>query len=473
MVDEYRFAVLRGFDVAVADIGDELHLCHPLLSFEGAPTLYVARRLDWQNDRKALAVADPSEASDLGTLLSDTHEQAIASGEAVIAAGTGFVQAAKAAGVQLDGSETTFARVRDTECRISVATQANFAKLKIRLADEARTTFDEELGDAARRGRHLSERGNAALLIMRRCGPRRQDDLAIRQLAGALQNRELDLYRRLLIRFALELGTQENDLDRKAERHIALASTLLPYTTLDLSPGQKYGDLSKLPVGDIMASLIYANSKSFRGIRRLERDFEKFLTRRGRSQTPVVKLGAWASHPQARTESPTPEAATWQSGRTLTLPRIQSKAGWRTILYRCFAEAFMDKGLYDRTCLPSHKVPTSKLPLYIMNWKEDIGQHLPVSGGIMPERHIYKPTSADFSLLMGESKPPVTVYVHSRDFGEGIQRDPEDVHLMFAQSKKLPSGVFSFISKPRDRISAGGASRKRSRQGRRSAVSIS
>ena len=224
MVDEYQSAVLRGFDIAVADIGDELHLCHPLLSFEGDDTLYVARRLNWQNDRKALAITDPSEASDLGTLLPDTHEQAIASGEAVIAVGTGFVQAAKAAGVQLDGFEMTFARVRDAECRIGIATPESFAKLKTRLADEARTAFDEALGDAARRGRHLSERGNAALLLLRRCGPRRSDDLAIRQLAGARQNREFYLYHRLLTRFAIELDAQQSDLDKKAERHIALAS---------------------------------------------------------------------------------------------------------------------------------------------------------------------------------------------------------------------------------------------------------
>ena len=238
MVDEYRFAVLRGFDVAVADIGDELHLCHPLLSFEGDPTLYVARRLNWQNDRKALAVADPSEASDLGTLLPDTHKHAIASGEAVIAVGTGFVQATEDAGVQLDGSEMAFARVRDTECRISVATSASFSELKTRLADEARTAFDEELGNAAHRGRRLSKRGNAALLLLRRCGPRRQDDLAIRQLAGALQNREFDLYRRLLIRFALELGTQEHGLDERAKRHVTAASSR--YTTPGQPPPQKY-----------------------------------------------------------------------------------------------------------------------------------------------------------------------------------------------------------------------------------------
>ena len=240
MLDEHRPAVLRGFDTAVADIGDQLHLCQPLLSFEGDPTLYVARRLDWQDDRKALAVADPSEASELGTLLPDTPRRTIASGEAVIAAGAEFVRAAKAAGIQINDFEMDFARVHDAECRISVATPARFVMLKTRLADEARTAFDEELGDAARRGCDLSERGNAALLLLRRCDPRRRDDLAIRQLAGARQNREFDLYRRLLIRFALELRMQKNELIEKVERHIALAMSSLWDTTSILSPPQEH-----------------------------------------------------------------------------------------------------------------------------------------------------------------------------------------------------------------------------------------
>lgn len=250
MLDEDRPAVLRGFDTAVADIGDQLHLCQPLLSFEGDPTLYVARRLDWQDDRKALAVVDPSEASELGTLLPDTHGRTIASGEAVVVVGTGFDRAAKAAGVQFDGAEMDFARVGNTECKIGVATPARFAKLKTRLADEARTAFDEELGDAARRGRSLSERGNAALLLLRRCGPRRRDDLAICQLAGARQNRELD--RRLLIRFAFELGTPKDDLDKKVERHIASAASPR-YTTPDLSPAPEH-DRKSLPNRKISAA---------------------------------------------------------------------------------------------------------------------------------------------------------------------------------------------------------------------------
>ena len=226
MLDGSAPAVLRGFDVAVGDVGDRLRFCQPVLSFEGDPALYVARRLDWQNDRKALAVTGPAEAAELGTLLPDTG-QPMASGKGVVAAGTGFVETAAVAGVHLDRAGVSFLRLADAKCRIGVATPECFVKLKARLTDEARTVFDDALGEAARHGRRLSDRGNAALLLLRRCGPRRRDDLAIRQLAGARQNRELDLYRRLLIRFELELKTQKEDLHKEVERHIELAGA--PY----------------------------------------------------------------------------------------------------------------------------------------------------------------------------------------------------------------------------------------------------
>ena len=252
MLEEHGAAILRGFDTAVADIGDQLHLCHPLLSFEGDSTLYVARRLDWRNDPRALAVADMSEASDLATLLPDTPTQRITSGEAVVAVGTRFAQAATVAGVRIDGSEIEFSSIHDAECRIGIATPARFEEIKTRLSNEARITFDEELGDAARRRDRLSARGNAALLLLRRCGPSRRDDLAIRQLAGARQNRELDLYRRLLIRFSLELDTRENDLNERAQRHIASTLSVLPSTTLLLSqPGKAdRPTVSQLAVGE-------------------------------------------------------------------------------------------------------------------------------------------------------------------------------------------------------------------------------
>ena len=105
MVDVRRPATLRGFPVSVADVGDQVHLCHPLLSFEGDPALYLAHRLDWRNDPEALAIADPDEASTLGTLLPPTCARPIASGEGLVVVGSGLVQAAAAAGVELPDSK--------------------------------------------------------------------------------------------------------------------------------------------------------------------------------------------------------------------------------------------------------------------------------------------------------------------------------------------------------------------------------
>ena len=221
MVDVRRSATLRGFPVSVADVGGQVHLCHPLLSFEGDPALYLAHRLDWRDDPKALAVADPNEASALGTLLPPTCVLPIASGEGLVVVGAELVKAATIAGVELPDTEIPFARVDGSECWIGMATPALYAALRTRMAEEARAAFDEALEDAAHRGSRLSERGAAALLLMRKCSSLRRDDLAIRQLAGARQNREFDLYRRLLIRFALELDTQEGVLDERVGRHVA------------------------------------------------------------------------------------------------------------------------------------------------------------------------------------------------------------------------------------------------------------
>ena len=221
MVDVHKPATLQGFPVSVADVGDQMHLCHPLLSFEGDPTLYLAHRLDWRNDPEALAVADRSEALALGTLLPPACERPIDSGEGLVAVGAELVQAAESAQVELLDSGIAFARVDGPEYWIGVATPALYTALRTRLAEEARSAFDKALEDAVHLGSRLSERGEAALLLMRKCGSLRRDDLAIRQLAGAWQNGELDLYRRLLIRFALELEARESVLDERTKRHVA------------------------------------------------------------------------------------------------------------------------------------------------------------------------------------------------------------------------------------------------------------
>ena len=214
-------AILRGFDMTVPDIGDQLHFRLPLLSFHDSPTLYVAGRVDWHGDRQVLSVIDDPEYLEMATLLTNEDAQQIASGEGVVVAGAEFFQAVSRVGFQMDG----FNRLSpaDCECWISVATPTDFVALKRDLVDESRTVFDEELGKARRQRNRLTDRGNAAMLILRRCGPLRQEDLAIRQLAAARQNRDLDLYRRLLARFELELGETEDRLHKQAERHIELA----------------------------------------------------------------------------------------------------------------------------------------------------------------------------------------------------------------------------------------------------------
>lgn len=203
MVDVRKPATLRGFHVSVADIGDQMHLCHPLLSFEDDDALYLAHQLDWQDDPESLAKADPEEAVSHGTMLPTTCRPPIASGQGVVAAGSAFVRAAECASIRLD-PEISFTQLQDQPCWVGVTTSAAYAALRTRLVEDARETFDRALADAAANQTCLADGGNAALLLLRRCGPIRRDDLAIRQLAGARQNRELDLYRRLLIRFSLD-----------------------------------------------------------------------------------------------------------------------------------------------------------------------------------------------------------------------------------------------------------------------------
>ena len=223
-----KTASLRGFDAAAADIGDQLHLRHPLLSFDGDRTLYVARRFNWRDNQRALTVADPSEASELATLLPDAYGRPIESGEAVVVAGAEFVKAVNDAGIQLDGSEMSFTRIHESKCWMSTATQGDFERLQTRLAKEALTAFDEALGSAAREQCQLSEHGSGALIVLRGCGTSWREELAIRELAGAKQNREFDLYRRLLDGFSIELDAQQDNLHRQVGRHIELAASQRP-----------------------------------------------------------------------------------------------------------------------------------------------------------------------------------------------------------------------------------------------------
>ena len=224
MVDVPNRATLRGFHVSIADIGDQMYLCHPLLSFED-DTLYFAYRLDWRDDPGMLTVADPREASVLGTLLPPTCKRTIASGKGVVAVGGKLVQAATDADVKILDPEIGFVQIDGSNCWIGVAEPDRYEKLRTKLAGDALVAFDKELPKAVRSSDCLSKRGNAALFLIRKCGPRRRKDLAIRQLVGAWQNGELDLYQRLLVRFEIELGEKESILHRQVDRHRTNALT--------------------------------------------------------------------------------------------------------------------------------------------------------------------------------------------------------------------------------------------------------
>ena len=159
-----------------------------------------------------------------------THRQSIASGEGVVAVGDrDSFKRRPTQGIQLDHCEmTSLPEPRRREVpdkRIATPEQVTRTS-RTRLTEEARTACStKSVGGVA--ARHVDAPSpNAAMRRFSscaRCGPTSAcDDLAIRQLAGALQNRELALYRRLLIRFALELGTQEDDLDERAKRHVGV-----------------------------------------------------------------------------------------------------------------------------------------------------------------------------------------------------------------------------------------------------------
>ena len=218
--------VLRGFDMPVSDIGDQLHFRQPLLSFRGSPTLYLAGRVDWHADRQALlTVVDDPEDRELATLLTDGVSRYLAPGEGVVVAGADFFHAASRIGDQL--GDFSHLSAADCECWIRMATPAEFVALERKLIDESRAVFDQELGKARLKGSRLMERGNAAMLILSSCGPLRREDLAIRQLAAARQNRDFDLYRRLLARFEHELCEPEDRLEKQAGRHIELTADAL------------------------------------------------------------------------------------------------------------------------------------------------------------------------------------------------------------------------------------------------------
>jgi len=295
--------VLRGFDMPVSDIGDQLHFRQPLLSFRGSPTLYLAGRVDWHADRQALlTVVDDPEDRELATLLTDGVSRCLAPGEGVVVAGAEFFHAASRIGDQL--GDFIHLSAADCECWIRMATPAEFVALERKLIDESRAVFDQELGKARLKRSRLMERGNAAMLILSSCGPLRREDLAIRQLAAARQNRDFDLYRRLLTRFEHELDEPEDHLQEQAERHIELTADALEGTWSWLNmPESKVELVNILPdylqsiriaaaviesVADVMRNMDVLSVDAKRKC--IGQDFEQNLKRAAKSMEEIEEI---------------------------------------------------------------------------------------------------------------------------------------------------------------------------------------
>lgn len=220
-------AILRGFDFSVRDAGDQLRFCNPMLSFEegAAAPIHFARDLEWRygddDQSRGLTPVDVDEVESFGTLVSAATLD-ISPGEGVVLMGERFVEAARNAGIKVDrGRSVSFTPLPESRCWFAVASVDAFRTFSRQLTGEAALAFDEELPTMS--DGVLSERGEAALFLLRKIGLTRPTDLALRQLSAAFVTRQMDTYRRLLIRFSIELDETEDNLSKRVERHVRVA----------------------------------------------------------------------------------------------------------------------------------------------------------------------------------------------------------------------------------------------------------
>lgn len=222
-----KCAILRGFDFPARDVSDQLRFCNPLLAFEEGTTapMYFARDLDWQHgdeDRThGLTRVDTDEVESFGTHVSvDTLH--VSQGKGVVLMGDRFFAATRMAGIEVDRSRyVDFTELPEIQCRIGVADVDSFRAFAKQLTDDAALVFDDRL--FAMTDWTLPKGAEAALFLLRKCGFTPPTRLALRQLVAAYVTRQTDAYRRLLIRFSIELKEREDSIHQRVERHIRVA----------------------------------------------------------------------------------------------------------------------------------------------------------------------------------------------------------------------------------------------------------
>lgn len=219
-------AILRGFDFLVEDVAEQFRFCNPLVSFKEGDTapIYFARDLDWEHGddewRRSLILVDKDEIDSFATLFPRPTSR-ISGGEGVVLMGERISSAAQVAGINVDVNNVVDLRdSADRRYRFGLADAAVYRNFVKQVIQEAVSVFDRELSATAED--KLSAGAEGALFVLRKCGLTRPTDLAIRQLTAARMTKQADVYRRLLIRYSLELQDTEDNLDKRVERHIAI-----------------------------------------------------------------------------------------------------------------------------------------------------------------------------------------------------------------------------------------------------------
>ena len=222
-------ATLRGFDYLATNLDDQLRFCNPLLSFDSGERaeIFLARNLDWSyepNDQhRSLILVEEDQLATFATVDSDLGGP-ILPGQGVVLMGHQFAAAIGNARIELEDSKLVrFRQPSLAPYSLAVTDIATYETYANQLITQAKKAFDDECN--TRSSNTISKRGKAALFILSNCGMARSTDLALRQLAAAFVFPEPDNYRRLLIRFSIELDETEDTIHDRVMRHLYIGAS--------------------------------------------------------------------------------------------------------------------------------------------------------------------------------------------------------------------------------------------------------
>ena len=231
-------ATAVGFEMGYGEISSGLWLCLPIIRLEGDSRHFVARRIDWTSDTSepniGLTSIDDDELDALGATLPVGERRTIESGWALVVMGDEFAKDLEDSEI-VCSDDVSVAPIPNETYAIGLATVESFERFRETICRNASMVFDKALSSNVEPD--LGPKGRAALRLLRHSSYRRSD-LAVRELAGAIVSGDLDLLRRLLTRYSIELeGESQESLETKAYGHIGLCKqthALVPQT-LDLN----------------------------------------------------------------------------------------------------------------------------------------------------------------------------------------------------------------------------------------------